>query len=54
VTPGATGAGAGIGTVADADQNFTVTTESASSAVGDVSGYITYYVTDPLFGQQNS
>ena len=54
VTPGATGAGGGIGTVGSANVNFTITTESASSAVGDVGGYITYYVTDPLFGQQNS
>jgi hypothetical protein len=54
VTPGATGAGAGIGTVGSASQNLTVTTQSASSAVGDVAGYITYYVTDPLFGQQNN
>lgn len=53
VTPGATGAGTGIGTVANSSVNFTITTESASSAVGDVSGYITYYVSDPLFGQQN-
>ena len=53
VTPGATGAGSGIGTVANASVNFTITTESASSAVGDVGGYITYYVTDYLFGQQN-
>jgi hypothetical protein len=54
VTPGATGAGAGIGTAGSATKNFTVTTESASSAVGDVSGYITYYVIDPLSGQQNN
>jgi hypothetical protein len=54
VTPGATGAGTGIGTVASASKNITVTSQSAASAVGDVTGYITYYVTDPLFGQQNS
>ena len=54
VTPGATGAGDGIGTAANATKNFTITSQSASSAVGDVGGYITYYVIDPLFGQQNN
>lgn len=54
VTPGATGAGAGIGTAGSATKNFTITSQSASSAVGDVAGYITYYVIDPLFGQQNN
>lgn len=52
ITPGATGAGSGVGTAANATVNFTVTTESASSAVGDVGGYITYYISDPTFGQQ--
>ena len=54
VTPGATGAGDGIGTAANATKNFTITSQSASSAVGDVAGYITYYVIDPLSGQQNN
>lgn len=54
VTPGATGAGTGIGTVASASKNITVTSQSAAAAVGDVTGYITYYVVDPLFGQQNN
>ncbi len=53
ITPGATGAGGGIGTVANASVNVVVTTESASSATGSVGGFITYYVTDYLFGQQN-
>ena len=53
ITPGATGAGGGIGTVANASVNTVLTTESASSATGSVGGYVTYYVTDYLFGQQN-
>jgi hypothetical protein len=52
ITPGATGAGSGVGTVANSSVNFVVTTESASSAVGDVGGYITYYVSDSALGQQ--
>lgn len=53
VTPGATGAGAGIGTVASANVNTILTIESATAGVGTVGGYVTYYVTDYLFGQQN-
>lgn len=53
ITPGATGAGAGIGTVANATVNTVLTIESAVSGVGTVGGYVTYYVTDYLFGQQN-
>ena len=53
ITPGATGAGGGIGTVANSTVNTVLTTESASSAVGSVGGFVTYYVTDYLFGQQN-
>jgi hypothetical protein len=53
ITPGATGAGGGIGTVANATVNTVLTIESASSGVGTVGGFVTYYVTDYLFGQQN-
>jgi hypothetical protein len=53
VTPGATGAGGGIGTVANATVNTVLTIESATSGVGSVAGYVTYYVADYLFGQQN-
>ena len=53
ITPGATGAGGGIGTVANASVNTVLTIESASSGVGSVGGFVTYYVTDYLFGQQN-
>jgi len=53
VTPGATGAGGGIGTVANATVNTVLTIESANSGVGTVGGFVTYYVADYLFGQQN-
>jgi len=53
ITPGATGAGGGIGTVANATVNTVLTIESASSGVGTMGGFVTYYVTDYLFGQQN-
>jgi hypothetical protein len=52
---GATGAGAGLGTVANASVNTVVTVEQGqgSGGNGTVGGFITYYVTDYLFGQQN-
>lgn len=53
ITPGATGAGSGLGTVANATTNTVLTIESASSGVGSVGGYVTYYIADYLFGQQN-
>jgi len=54
ISPGSTGNGAGLGLVMSATNNVTMTTESKSSAVGNVGGIIMYYVTDPLFGQQNN
>jgi hypothetical protein len=53
ITPGATGAGGGIGTVANATVNTVLTIESASAGVGTVGGFVTYFVTDYLFGQEN-
>ena len=53
ITAGALGNGAGIGITANATSLTVVTTESASSAVGSFGGFITYFVNDPLFGQQN-
>lgn len=53
ITPGATGAGGGIGTVANASVNTVLTVESATSGVGVIGGFVTYYVADYLFGQQN-
>ena len=54
ITPGSTGNGAGLGLVMSATKNVKITTESKSSATGNVGGIIFYYVTDPLFGQQNN
>jgi hypothetical protein len=54
ITPGSAGNGAGLGLVMNATKNVKITTESKSSAVGNVGGIIFYYVTDPLFGQQNN
>jgi hypothetical protein len=53
ITPGATGAGGGIGTVANATVNTVLTIESASAGIGTVGGFVTYFVTDYLFGQEN-
>ena len=53
ITPGATGAGGGIGTVANSSVNIVLTVESASAGVGSMGGFVTYYVADYLFGQQN-
>ena len=54
ITPGSAGNGAGLGLVMSATKNVKITTESKSAATGNVGGIIFYYVTDPLFGQQNN
>jgi hypothetical protein len=54
ITPGSAGNGAGLGLVMSATKNVKITSESKSSAAGNVGGIILYYVTDPLFGQQNN
>ena len=53
ITAGALGNGVGIGVVANATVNTVLTTESASSATGSFGGFITYFVSDPYFGEQN-
>jgi hypothetical protein len=53
IVVGGVGNGAGLGTVANATVNTVLTTESASAGVGSVAGFVTYFVTDYLFGQQN-
>ena len=50
--PGSTNA-AGLGTVMSATEMVYITQRDGGSASGDVGGIITYYVTDPLSGQQN-
>ena len=54
ITPGSTSNGAGLGLVMSATQNVKITSQSNSSATGNVGGIIYYFVTDPLFGQQNN
>ena len=54
ITPGSTGNGAGLGLVMSATKNVKITTQSKSSATGNVGGIILYFVTDPLFGQHNN
>jgi len=53
ITAGSLGNGSGIGITANATTLTVVTTESASSATGSFAGFITYFVNDPLFGEQN-
>jgi hypothetical protein len=49
----ATTAGNDLGLVMDADENVYITVTDGSSGGGTASGYIVYYVTDPLVGQQS-
>lgn len=49
----ATTAGNDLGLVMDADENVNITVTDGSSGAGTASGYIVYYVTDPLVGQQS-
>jgi hypothetical protein len=53
IVVGGVGNGAGLGTVANATVNTVLTTESASAGTGSVAGFVTYFVADYLFGQQN-
>jgi hypothetical protein len=53
IVVGGVGNGAGLGTVANASVNTVLTISSASSGVGSVAGFVTYFVTDYLFGQEN-
>ena len=50
----ATTAGNDLGLVMDADENVNITVTDGSSGGGTASGYIVYYVTDPLVGQQSA
>ena len=55
VSVGGTGGGASLGNVANATNLVVVTAGqgSAGANAGAVTGLISYYVADPLFGQQN-
>jgi hypothetical protein len=53
IVVGGVGNGAGLGTVANATVNTVLTVSSSSSGTGSVGGFVTYFVADYLFGQQN-
>ena len=53
IVVGGVGNGAGLGTVANATVNTVLTVSSSSSGAGSVGGFVTYFVADYLFGQQN-
>jgi len=42
-----------FGLVMDSDELVTITVTDGTSGAGALTGFITYYVTDPLVGQQN-
>ena len=50
---GTSGTGVSIGNIMSATEMVYVTVTDNTSGAGAVTGYITYYVTDPLVGQQN-
>lgn len=52
-TLGSTGAGAGICTVMDDNELVYITVTDNTSGAGTLTGYIEYFVVDPLVGQQN-
>lgn len=50
---GSAAAGNDLGLVMDSDELVIITVTDATSGAGKLTGYITYYVTDPLVGQQS-
>lgn len=54
VTVGTATAGNDMGLVMDADENVVITVTDGTSGGGTASGYIVYYVADPLVGQQSA
>ena len=53
VAPGSTGQGTALGNACNATNLVVVTTAAGGANSGAVTGYIKYYVADPLAGQQN-
>jgi len=53
VNAGGSGSGTAMGTVMAASSNIRITSADGGSGSGNVGGVITYFVTDPLAGQQN-
>ena len=54
VTVGTATAGNDMGLVMDAEENVYITVTDGTSGGGTASGYIVYYVADPLVGQQSA
>lgn len=53
IAPGSTGQGTQLGNVANATNLVVVTAAAGGANAGAITGYIRYFVTDPLAGQQN-
>ena len=53
VSPGSTGQGTALGNACNATNLVVVTTAAGGANAGAITGYIRYFVTDPLAGQQN-
>ena len=53
VTPGSTGQGTALGNACNATNLVVVTAAAGGANAGAITGYIRYFVTDPLAGQQN-
>ena len=50
---GTANTGDDLGLIMDADELVIITVTDGTSGAGALTGFITYYVTDPLVGQQN-
>ena len=53
ISPGSTGQGTALGNACNATNLVVVTTAAGGANAGAITGYIRYFVTDPLAGQQN-
>lgn len=53
IAPGSTGQGTALGNACNATNLVVVTTAAGGANAGAVTGYIKYFVADPLAGQQN-
>lgn len=51
---GSANTGDDFGLIMDADELVTITVTDGTSGAGALTGFITYYVTDPTVGQQNA
>ena len=53
ISPGSTGQGTQLGNACNATNLVVVTAAAGGANAGAITGYIRYFVTDPLAGQQN-